>query len=235
MKKDISSYRKSYLRESLLKKHLSKKPSDLFDKWFNDAKLISKESEINAMTLYTVDQFGQPRGRIVLLKYYSLDEFVFFTNYNSEKAAAIENNPHVSLSFFWEKLERQVIIKGLAKKTSSNLNDKYFNSRPRGSKIGAVVSQNQSSVISSKRFLEKRYEVIERKFNNKQIIRPVNWGGYSVLAYEYEFWQGGVNRLHDRFRYSLNSKNEFNQNDLLNIHERRNKMFNSWNVVRLSP
>tara|TARA_B100001287_G_scaffold71542_1_gene59106 strand:- start:7709 stop:8407 length:699 start_codon:yes stop_codon:yes gene_type:complete len=232
MKRDVSNYRKSYLKESLLKKHLSKKPSDLFDKWFNDAKLISKESEINAMTLSTVDKYGQPRGRIVLLKYYSQDKFVFFTNYNSEKAAAIENNPHVSLSFFWEKLERQVIIKGIAKKTSSNLNDKYFKSRPRGSKIGAVVSENQSSAISSKRLLEKRYKMIDKKYNNKQIIRPENWGGYSVLAFEYEFWQGGENRLHDRFRYTLNSKDQLN---LLNIHEKRNKMFNSWSVVRLSP
>ena len=235
MKRDVSNYRKSYLKESLLKEHLSKTPSDLFDKWFNDAKLISKESEINAMTLSTVDQFGRPRGRVVLLKYYSFDEFIFFTNYNSEKAVAIENNPHVSLSFFWEKLERQVLIKGIAKKTSSNLNDEYFKSRPRGSKIGALVSENQSSVISSKRLLEERYKLINKKYNNKKIIRPKNWGGYKVLANEYEFWQGGENRLHDRFRYTLNQKNESSQNKPSDNYERHNKKYNNWNVVRLSP
>ena len=235
MKRDVSNYRKSYFKESLSKKHLSKTPFDLFDKWFNDAKLISNESEINAMTLSTVDQYGQPRGRIVLLKYYSFDEFIFFTNYNSEKAAAIENNPQVSLSFFWEKLERQVIIKGIAKKTSSDLNDKYFRSRPRGSKIGAVVSENQSSTISSKKLLQERYKLIDKKYNNKQIVRPKNWGGYKVTAFEYEFWQGGENRLHDRFRYTLNKENELNQNEPLDINERQDKIYNNWNIVRLCP
>ena len=137
-----------------------------------------------------------------MLKKYTYEGFIFYTNYKSEKGLAIENNPNVCLSFFWHKAERQVIIKGKAEKILENLSDGYFESRPRGSQLGAIVS-NQSEVIPNREGLEKRLKELEREFQGKEIPRPKHWGGYLVRPVEIEFWQGRANRLHDRIRYAL--------------------------------
>ena len=215
MKLDISDYRKSYLKGFLSENEIFDHPLKLFNKWFDQISENNLEIEINAMTLSTIDNDGFPRNRVVLLKYFSDEGFTFFTNYNSNKAKSILNNNKVSLSFFWEKMERQIIIKGKAFKTSDDISDKYFNSRPLGSKIGALVSSNQSSVIPSRSFLEDEFKKIKKQFENTNISRPINWGGFIVKPIEYEFWQGRENRLHDRIRY--------------------NKKDNKWIIERLSP
>ena len=215
MLRDISDLRKSYQKNSLTEKDLPLNPFSLFDRWFKEVKSNSGNLEVNAMTLSTIDKSGFPKGRIVLLKYYSIDGFIFFTNYNSDKSLSIEINNKVSISFFWEEFERQVIIKGFAEKTSAELSDKYFNSRPKGSKLGALVSEDQSSIIESKEFLIKKFNLLTKDFEGKEIERPENWGGFIINPIEYEFWQGGENRLHDRIRYSLSE--------------------NLWKIDRLSP
>tara|TARA_B100002019_G_scaffold289094_1_gene304004 strand:- start:665 stop:1312 length:648 start_codon:yes stop_codon:yes gene_type:complete len=215
MKSDISDYRKSYLKGFLSESEIFENPLKLFNKWFDEISVNNLEIEINAMTLSTIDNDGFPRNRVVLLKYFSDEGFTFFTNYNSNKAKSILINNKVSLSFFWEKMERQIIIKGRAFKTTDDISDKYFNSRPLGSKIGALVSSNQSSVIPSRSFLEDEFKKIKKQFENSKISRPLNWGGFIVKPIEYEFWQGRENRLHDRIRY--------NQKD------------NKWIIERLSP
>ena len=201
MKSDISNYRKSYLKGFLSKNQIFDNPLKLFNKWFDEISDTNLEIEINAMTLSTIDNDGFPRNRVVLLKYFSEVGFIFFTNYNSNKAKSILSNNKVSLSFFWEQMERQIIIKGSAFKTSDDVSENYFNSRPLGSKIGALVSAKQSSVIPSRSFLENKFEKIKKQFENSQISRPLNWGGFIVKPIEYEFWQGRENRLHDRIRY----------------------------------
>ena len=215
MKSDISDYRKSYLKGFLSESEIFENPLKLFNKWFDEISVNNLEIEINAMTLSTIDSNGFPRNRVVLLKYFSDEGFTFFTNYNSNKAKSILIDNKVSLSFFWEKMERQIIIKGRAFKTTDDISDKYFNSRPLGSKIGALVSSNQSSVIPSRSFLEDEFKKIKKQFENSKISRPLNWGGFIVKPIEYEFWQGRENRLHDRIRY--------NQKD------------NKWIIERLSP
>ena len=207
MIRDVSNLRKTYTKNFLDERDLPDQPLNLFDKWFKEAISNKSKNEINAMTLSTIDNFGYPNGRIVLLKYYSTDGFIFFTNYNSKKSLSIQNNNKVSISFFWEEMERQVIIKGNAYKTSEDLSDQYFNSRPKGSKLGALVSKNQSSVIESKKVLIQRFNQLSNEFKSKSIERPKNWGGYIIKPIEYEFWQGGPNRLHDRIRYRNNVKN----------------------------
>ena len=201
MKSDISNYRKSYLKGFLSENEIFDNPLKLFNKWFDEISDTTLEIEINAMTLSTIDNDGFPRNRVVLLKYFSEEGFIFFTNYNSNKAKSILSNNKVSLSFFWEQMERQIIIKGRAFKTSDDVSENYFNSRPLGSKIGALVSAKQSSVIPSRSFLENKFEKIKKQFENSQISRPLNWGGFIVKPIEYEFWQGRENRLHDRIRY----------------------------------
>ena len=203
MLRDISNLRKSYSKNSLTDKELPKDPFFLFDNWFKEVSSKKSKSEINAMTLSTIGLSGYPNGRIVLLKYYSTDGFVFFTNYNSNKAVSIDQNNKVSISFFWEDFERQVIIKGVATKTTDDFSTKYFNSRPKGSKIGALVSENQSSIIKSKDYIIKKFNQLSKEYLNKEILRPSNWGGYIIKPIEYEFWQGGENRLHDRIRFTL--------------------------------
>jgi len=215
MKSDISDYRKSYLKGFLSENEIFDNPLKLFKKWFDEISENNFEIEINAMTLSTIENDGFPRNRVVLLKYFSDEGFTFFTNYNSNKAKSILNNNKVSLSFFWEKMERQIIIKGRAFKTTDDISDKYFNSRPLGSKIGALVSSNQSSVIPSRSFLEDKFEKVKKQFENTNISRPNNWGGFIVKPIEYEFWQGRENRLHDRIRY--------------------NKKDKKWIIERLSP
>ena len=206
MQRDISALRKSYSKMSLSKNEVPDEPIKLFDKWFSEIK-SSTSLEVNAMTLSTIDNEGYPKGRVVLLKHYSDEGFIFFTNYNSEKSISIKNNNKVSISFFWEDQERQVIIKGFAKKTSEEISSNYFNSRPKGSKLGALVSENQSAVIKSKQVLIDKFNELKDEYKTKEISRPLNWGGYIVSPVEYEFWQGGENRLHDRIRFKLIKNN----------------------------
>ena len=187
MLRDISNLRKSYSKNSLIDKELPKDPFFLFDNWFKEVSSKNSKSEINAMTLSTIGLSGYPNGRIVLLKYYSPEGFVFFTNYNSNKAVSIDQNNKVSISFFWEDFERQVIIKGVATKTTDDFSTKYFNSRPKGSKLGALVSENQSSIIKSKDYIIKKFNQLSKEYLNKEILRPNNWGGYIIKPIEYEF------------------------------------------------
>jgi pyridoxamine 5'-phosphate oxidase len=212
---DLSNYRKSYDKSELLETSIPENPIALFNLWFHEVEDFGGTEEVNAMTVSTIGVDGFPRSRVVLLKQYNEEGFIFYTNYNSKKGKAIESNPNVCVSFFWQAMERQVIIKGTAQKVISSVSDTYFNSRPDGSKLGALVS-NQSEVVSSRSYLEENLKHLEQKYEGLPIPRPENWGGYIIRPLEIEFWQGRANRLHDRIVYSL-------QNDC------------SWKIERLSP
>ena len=202
MEKDLSNYRKSYEKRELLFKDVPENPMELFQKWFYEVDKFFAEDETNAMTVSTIGLDGFPKNRVVLLKRFTYEGFIFYTNYNSEKGKAIDKNPKVCLSFFWHAAERQIIIKGVAEKIAENLSDGYFESRPRGSQLSAIVS-NQSDIIESRDVIENQLLELEKEYEGKEIPRPINWGGYIVKPFEMEFWQGRPNRLHDRIRFTL--------------------------------
>lgn len=210
---DLSNYRKSYEKSELLETHIPEDPINLFNKWFHETEEFGGVDEVNAMTVSTFGLDGFPKSRVVLLKKFDEQGFIFYTNYHSEKGKAIAQNPNVCLSFFWPGMERQVIIKGIAEKTTSNLSDNYFDSRPDGSKLGALVS-DQSEVLSSREELEGKLQQAEQLYRGKAIPRPSHWGGYLVKPVEVEFWQGRSNRLHDRIRYQLQSDFSWKMNRL---------------------
>ena len=198
---DISDLRKEYTKDGLTREQLHSDPVQQFEAWFQQA-CNADLPEPSAMSLATASADAAPSQRMVLLKYFDHNGFVFFTNYESQKACQIEENNQVSLLFFWVDLERQVRILGKASKISTAESLKYFISRPRGSQIGAWSSP-QSSVITSRTILEMKFDEIKRKFENKEIPLPSAWGGYRVVPHHFEFWQGRANRLHDRFSYSI--------------------------------
>lgn len=215
MEKDLSNFRQIYSLDELLEKDILQNPMEQFQKWFFEAQNSDTEREANAMSVATLGKDGFPKTRVVLLKKYTHEGFIFYSNYLSEKGKAIEENPHICLSFFWAGLERQVIIKGIAEKLAENLSDGYFESRPRGSQLGAIVSE-QSSIIPSREYLQEKLSRLEKKYENQDIPRPAFWGGYLVRPVSIEFWQGRPNRLHDRIRYSLTDTYD-------------------WRIERLSP
>lgn len=213
--KDLSNYRKSYEKSALLEQEIPVDPINLFHRWFHEVQDFGGADEVNAMTISTVGQDGFPKARVVLLKQYNEEGFVFYTNYASEKGKAIAANPKVCLSFFWGSMERQVIIKGIANPVAASQSDAYFRSRPFGSQLGAVVSP-QSEVIPNRAYLESKLSQLEQNQTPETIYRPENWGGYLVQPQSVEFWQGRPNRLHDRIRYTV-------QPDY------------SWKIERLAP
>ena len=209
MKNEFHDYRRSYEKHKLLEEEILPDPFKLFKLWLDEVEASREVEEVNTMTVSTIGLDGFPKSRIVLLKEFDEEGFTFFTNYFSEKGKAIERNPRVCLSFFWPRSERQVIIKGIAEKTPDEVSEKYFNSRPRGSRLGAWASE-QSSVISSRNYLEKRLEALEQEYSNKEIPKPSYWGGYKVFPTQFEFWQGRPNRLHDRIYFSKKENSDWN-------------------------
>ncbi len=195
---DLTFIRQGYEVNGLDKEDLNADPFLQFESWLEEAK--ENEPIPTAMSLSTVSNNGEPALRTVLLKLFDKNGFVFFTNYKSRKADHIEENCNVAALFNWIALERQVSINGVAEKIESKESIKYFMSRPRGSQLGAWVS-DQSSVLSSRKILEMKLEEMKRKFSDKEIPIPDFWGGYIIKPKTFEFWQGRPNRLHDRFKY----------------------------------
>ena len=195
----IEDIRKEYKLKTLNEKDVETSAIQQFDKWWLEA-INSSIDEVNAMTLATATPGGKPSARIVLLKGYDEKGFVFFTNHESHKGKELKINPLAAIVFFWKELERQVRVEGVVKKIAAEESDEYFLSRPEGSRIGAWASP-QSQVIENRSVIEANAERYAQEFKNS-IPRPPHWGGYRVMPWRFEFWQGRINRLHDRIQYT---------------------------------
>lgn len=203
----VDDLRQQFMLQGLGESELETSPFKQFERWYAQT-IESGLHEPGAMILATVDGEGQPWQRIVLLKLFDEKGFVFFTNYESRKAQQLAINARVSLLFPWHALDRQIMITGPAEKISTAESLTYFATRPRGSQIGAWAS-NQSKMINSRSILETMVNSMKQKFANKEIPLPPFWGGYRVKPITFEFWQGRDSRLHDRFIYKKNAKNEW--------------------------
>lgn len=194
---ELFNYRKSYTKDKLSINDIGGNPIDFFVKWFKEAENSDQIIEPNAMTISTVDENSFPSSRVVLLKQIKERSLIFFTNYNSNKGKSLDKNENICASFYWPPLERQVIIKGYAKKISSVESEDYFNSRPFESKAAAIISNQSEDIDSYESLLEKYNSFIEQNKNTK-LNRPNNWGGIEIFINQIEFWQGRKNRLHNR-------------------------------------
>jgi len=214
MKREIADIRRDYEGGQLDEAQTPDEPIALFDEWFTLA-VESEANDSNAMTLATVDNQGRPHARVVLLKDFDEKGMVFFTNYHSHKGSELSNVPFAALTFWWPSLSRQVRIEGRVEKVSTDESDEYFDSRPRGSQLGAWIA-TQSVVIPGRNWIEERQNRFQQAYEGQEIPRPIHWGGYRVIPEMIEFWQGQPSRLHDRIRY-----------------ERRDGQ--PWNRFRLAP
>ena len=194
---ELFNYRKSYTKDKLSINDIGDNPIDFFVKWFKEAENSDQIIEPNAMTISTVDENSFPSSRVVLLKQIKERSLIFFTNYNSIKGKSLDKNENICASFYWPPLERQVIIKGYAKKISSVESENYFNSRPFESQAAAIISNQSEDIDSYESLLEKYKSFIEQNKNTK-LKRPNNWGGIEIFINQIEFWQGRKNRLHNR-------------------------------------
>ena len=194
---ELFNYRKSYTKDKLSINDIGGNPIDFFVKWFKEAENSDQIIEPNAMTISTVDENSFPSSRVVLLKQIKERSLIFFTNYNSNKGKSLDKNENICASFYWPPLERQVIIKGYAKKISSFESEDYFNSRPFESQAAAIISNQSEDIDSYESLLEKYNSFIEQNKNTK-LKRPNNWGGIEIFINQIEFWQGRKNRLHNR-------------------------------------
>jgi len=209
----INTLRHDFSKQSLSENDVDKDPILQFEKWFKEA-VNAKVNEPNAMTVCTATKDGKPSARILLIRNFDENGFVFYTNYDSRKGLEIEENPYCSLLFFWPELERQVRIEGVLQKQSKEESDIYFQTRPRTSKLGAWSSP-QSKVIASRKVLDEAYQKNSEKFTDENVPRPEFWGGYLLRPNRIEFWQGRPSRLHDRI-----------------VYEKQNA---GWNIARLAP
>lgn len=214
MPDNIADIRKSYSKKTLSDTEAADNPIIQFQLWWDEA-VAAGIDEVNAMTLATASMDSVPSARTVLLKGFNDKGFLFYTNYESYKGKQLAENPKACLVFFWKELERQVRITGLVVKTNASESDEYFCSRPFESQVGAIVSP-QSQIIESREWLDKKYNEAEKELKEKDIKRPDHWGGYLVKPVIIEFWQGRINRLHDRIQYTLNDDG-------------------SWKIERLAP
>lgn len=210
----IADIRIEYARASLDVTSVVHDPVVQFQKWFDEA-CAANVTEVNAMNLATINLSGRPASRVVLLKGIEAGKFLFYTNYQSAKGQELEKNPACALTFYWPELERQVRIEGLAERVPTETSDEYFQSRPRGSQVGAWSSP-QSSMIKDRSLLEERVQQMEKRFEGAEVLpRPAQWGGYAVTPYLMEFWQGRPSRLHDRLQFA--------------------KVDEQWQINRLAP
>ena len=203
----IASIRKDYQLRSLSESDVHASPVLQFSQWWEEA-IDSAIDEVNAMTLSTITATGRPSARIVLLKGFDENGFVFYTNYQSQKGIDIEHFPHVALNFFWPEFERQVRIEGIVYRVATAVSDAYFASRPRESQLGAWASP-QSNEIGSRTELEQAFAACNEKFEGQEVPRPANWGGYIINPEKFEFWQGRPGRLHDRLCFQLSENGQW--------------------------